>query len=182
MAELSPFVVYPLMIVSVMLITIIIATEHLLQINRELKHYNPMLKATKRQIKMLHAILARRGMMDMKQQLVSDASDGRTDHSTELRYGEITKLLTHLNQGVEMRLSADKEAGNKMRRRILSMCYSAGWTRFSVKDMKQAVDLARLDNWCIKYSYLNKPLNDYNYNELPKLVSQFENYLKSELK
>lgn len=141
-----------------------------------------MLHATKNQIKMLHAILAKRGMMDMKQQLVSEASDGRTEHSTELRYGEITKLLTHLNQGAEVRLSADKEAGNKMRRRILSMCYSAGWTRFDVKQMKQAADLARLDSWCIKYGYLHKHFNDYTYAELPKLVTQFENYLKSELK
>jgi len=140
------------------------------------------MKATKRQIRILHAILAKRGMMDVKQQIVSDSTAGRTDHSSEMLYNEATDLLTRLNKGSEIRLSADIEAGNRMRRRILSMCYTLGWTRIDQARVKQTVDLERLNSWCIKYSYMHKEMNAYSYQELPALVSQFEKFLKSELK
>lgn len=131
---------------------------------------------------MLHAILAKRGMMDVKQQIVSDSTGGRTEHSSDMQIGEITDLLTRLNKGAEIRLSADQEAGNRMRRRMLSMCYTLGWTKLNIRQFKQTVDLDRLNAWCEKYGYLHKPLNAYTYDELPALVSQFEKFLKSELK
>jgi len=41
-------------------------------------------RATKHQIRYFHAALAKRGIMEMKPLLVSQASDGRTEHCTEL--------------------------------------------------------------------------------------------------
>ena len=58
--------------------------------------------------------------------------------------------------------------GNLMRRKILSLCYELGWT------CGNNVDFLKLNQWLIKYSYLHKPLNYYTPDELPKLITQFQ--------
>ena len=76
--------------------------------------------------------------------------------------------------------------GNKMRRYILSMCYKMGWTitktSLDGKGTYDDPDYERLNNWCVKYSYLHKPLNDYAYSELSRLVTQFQSLLYSQKK
>ena len=70
---------------------------------------------------------------------------------------------------------------DRMRKRILSMCYSIGWTRYNPEKRRQEVDMDRLEAWLLKYGYLHKPLNDYTYMELPALVTQAERLLLSTL-
>jgi hypothetical protein len=140
------------------------------------------MKATKSQIKVLHAVLIRRGLMDMKPALVSDQSEGRTEHSSDLKYNEMKDLIDRLNKGYEIKTRTDKEASNKMRRRILSLCFNLGWTRYSIIRLKQEVDYARLHAWMMKYGYLHKAMNEYTYDELTKLVTQFESFTKTQLK
>jgi hypothetical protein len=140
------------------------------------------MKATKSQIKVLHAALVRRGILDMKAAIVSDHTKGRTEHSSDMKYNEMKDLIDSLNAGHNVRHSVDKEACNKMRRRILSMCFTIGWTRYSLMRLKQEVDYGILHTWMIKYSYLHKALNEYTYDELPKLVTQFESFTKTQLK
>lgn len=140
------------------------------------------MRATKSQIKVLHAALVRRGILEMKATIVSDHTSGRTEHSSEMKYNEIKDLIDSLNKGQNIRHSIDKEASNKMRRRILSMCFTIGWTRYSTIRLRHEVDYSRLHEWMIKYSYLHKALNEYSYDELTKLVTQFESFTKTQLK
>jgi hypothetical protein len=63
---------------------------------------------------------------------------------------------------------------NNMRRRILSICYSIGWTQFDDDKKKMVVNMDKLNAWLLKYGYLHKPLNKYSRQELPLLVTQFE--------
>ncbi|MCH5690020.1 hypothetical protein LWM68_40845 [Niabella sp. W65] len=50
------------------------------------------------------------------------------------------------------------------------------------KPARYVADGKRVDEWMIKFSYLHKKLNKYTFEELPKLVSQFEAFYKSTLK
>lgn len=57
----------------------------------------------------------------------------------------------------------------RMRRKIISRAHEMGW-----KTPEGKADIERIDNWCLNYGYLKKKLNQYTYNELPKLVTIFE--------
>ncbi|MDZ4212788.1 MAG: hypothetical protein U1C59_13850 [Methylotenera sp.] len=137
------------------------------------------MNATREQIKAFRASLASRKLQDMKDELVLQFSGERTTHSTELTITEMRQLLTHLNGEPDDRLQKEKE--NRQRRRIMSMCYTLGWTKYDDNIKREVVDFARLDAWVDKYGYLKKPMMKYDYRELPKLVTQFENMLKSTL-
>jgi len=47
---------------------------------------------------------------------------------------------------------------------------------------KRKLDMRRVNNWCLKYGYLHKLLDEYTYEELPKLVTQFEEVYKDMLR
>ena len=80
--------------------------------------------------------------------------------------------------------SRDFKKGDKMRKRLLSMCYQLGspWSNYDGMLDKMMINKSHLNNWMLKSSYLHKSLNDYTYAELPKLITQFENLFKSYLK
>lgn len=120
------------------------------------------------QNKQLHGLLYQTGMTTQKRNLVFGFTNGRTEHSSEMLTTEADELIKYLK-------SQDNtvEAANKMRRKIIAMCHRLHWTTEPGK-----VDMKRLDNWCRDKSYLKKGLNDYTYNELPKLVSQFTELYK----
>ncbi|MBA9078961.1 hypothetical protein [Rufibacter quisquiliarum] len=63
-----------------------------------------------------------------------------------------------------------------MRKKIISMAHKMRWQIDGTK-----VDIARIDAWCRKYGAPAKGFNDYTYNELPKLVTQFGKVYKSYL-
>ncbi len=140
------------------------------------------MKANKQQIRIFHAILVNRGLMEMKRELVSDQSSGRTEHTTELDVHELQALINRLtDKSKPVALNTDREAGNRMRRRILSLCYTLGWTVMNTQTGKNNVDWEHLEQWMLKYSYLHKSLHDYTNAELPKLVTQFEKFAKTEI-
>lgn len=71
------------------------------------------------------------------------------------------------------------EAGNTQRRKILSMAHELGWSYLG-RDNKMVADIERINRWCNEYGYLRKPLNYYTPDELPRLVTQFQNmYVKT---
>ena len=141
------------------------------------------MEATKGQIRVFYSILAKRGLTEMKPHLVSSQSDGRTEHASQLTVSEMSALINRLQLAPELRFDTTKTAENRMRRRILSLCYSIGWTTFNRVKGKHEPDWKRLEAWLTKYGYLHKArLNDYTYNELTKLVTQFENFAKTEMK
>ncbi len=127
----------------------------------------------------LYGLLHDTGTEKFRHDLVRSFTDGRTENSTELSDLETDELIKHLEKMVKKphgptRSGVDYK-GQQMRRRILSLCYNIGWVTWSDARLKHEIDWPRLNAWMLKYGYLHKPLNDYYFLELQKLVVQFEN-------
>lgn len=148
-----------------------------------------MTTALPKQIRIFNAILGKLGIMELKEDLVMQASSGRERSTKGLTSVELDALIRDLNQkqntstrSVSHRVAEPVEAkANNMRKRILSLCYTLGWTKFDQQKLRSVVDMERLEAWLTKYGYLHKALNEYAVIELPKLVTQFENLVKSTL-
>lgn len=131
---------------------------------------------TKGQNGQLHYFLNHTKMIAHKADLVLAFTEGRSESSREMTAIEATLLINYLKS-----LDNTTEASNTMRRKILSMCHRIHWITG-----ESSVDMHRLNKWCVASSYLKKELNQYTYQELPKLVSQFRivylHYIKSTTK
>lgn len=144
-------------------------------------------EVTRQQIRQLYFLLDQLGIRHLKQELVQDASNGRTESARELTHLEMLELLRHLANKLKDAKADNRPAKqayqqmDRMRKRILSICYSIGWTRFNIEKRRHEVDMERLEAWLVKYGYLHKKLNDYTYLELPALVTQAERLLATTL-
>lgn len=142
---------------------------------------------TIKQVRYLYFLLDQLGIRHMKNDLVTDATEGRTESARELSLKEYSLLVDHLNEklkdarGDAMPHKLEAQRADRMRKRIFSMCYSMGWTRFDTDKGKHAVDYDRLEAWLLKYGYLHKKLDKYTYMELPTLVTQVEGLMRSVL-
>jgi len=126
----------------------------------------------------LYGLFHETGTEKYRRDLVSSFSSGRTTNSAELSDLEADELIKHLERMVAQphgptRSGVDYQ-GQQMRRRILSLCYTIGWVVWNPDLGKHEIDWNRLNGWMLKYGYLHKPLNDYSYTELQRLVKQFE--------
>ena len=108
---------------------------------------------------------------ESKEDLVYQFTSGRETSSSKLEFKECQALIDHLG-------SLTKESfgpGDKMRKKILSIVHELGWETPTGR-----IEWKSLNEYLAKYGYLHKALNDYEYNELPTLVTQFENLLRTE--
>ena len=127
----------------------------------------------KSQLGAFHAILRKMGMhedKEYKQNLVIDYSKGRATSSKDLYYQEAKMLIDDLNRA--MGKTDDEIRADNMRKKIIAITRSAGWE----KDGNADID--RINNFCRSRGYIKKGFNQYTYNELPKLVTQFEKVCK----
>lgn len=135
---------------------------------------------TPNQLRAIHALLKDAGLTDDKESIVDSFSGGRTKHVSELKKGEAAALIGHLKS-----LDTTTHRADKMRNKILSMAHEMGWEKSVDKNqltkIKRPIDMDRVNNWCIKYGYLHKKLDAYNYKELPRLVTQMEGVYKDYL-
>jgi hypothetical protein len=141
-----------------------------------------MKKLNPKKLKAIYALLGDNGLRDEKESIVNGFSGGRTTHASELTNAEAAALIGHLKS-----LDQTEGRATKMRNKILSMAHEMNWTTSPLTPLqmergKKKVDMQRVNNWCSKYGHAHKPLDDYSYNELPRLVSQFEEVYKSHLK
>jgi hypothetical protein len=132
----------------------------------------------------LHALIGELYIdAEMKEDLVLQFSNQRTNTSSKLLVVECEALINHLQSvkngyvidGNKGRSTFDKNTPeNKMRRKILSICHEIHWTK------NGSIDWNKLDAFLLKSGYLHKEkLNDYTVEELPKLVTQFEQLQKT---
>lgn len=129
---------------------------------------------TTTQNKLLHALLAQTNLTAHKPALVESYTSGRTEKSSEMNNVEANELISYLRTQVAALRSDGLDAkADKMRKKILSLAWQMNWTYLNTKRQVK-VDVNRVNAWCTKYGYLKKPLNDYIYAELPKLLTQFE--------
>lgn len=134
------------------------------------------MKITSTQNKIMYSLLTKTGMLGNKYNLILGFTKGRTDKSNEMSMDEAQELITYLKVFItnkdKLQLHQD-EAANQMRRKIISMSHRIGWTTQPGK-----VDMDSINTWCREKSYLKKELNNYTYNELPKLVTEFQQVYK----
>jgi hypothetical protein len=128
------------------------------------------MKRTLEQNNKLHTLLAKTDQQKNKASLVFAFTEGRTESSSEMSIGECNSLIAWLQNLDKPRV----DPADKMRKKILSICHDMNWELVSGK-----IDWDRLNNWLKKFGYLHKGLNEYTMQELPKLVTQFENLLKT---
>jgi hypothetical protein len=128
---------------------------------------------TQSQLVLVHTLLSTNGIKDKddKADIIRSFTAGRTSSSREMTHVEATALINHLKS-----LDPSERSADRMRKKIISMAHQMGWKT----DGK--LDIGRVNNWCIKFSYLKKKLDAYEYTELPRLVSQFENVYKDYLR
>ena len=107
-------------------------------------------------------------------ELIHLFTEGRCTTSKQMLYKEAQELLNYFN---EINPS-EKNKADKMRKKIISHCHSMNWYIEGTRKL----DYNRLNDWCKKFGYLHKDLNDYTYKELPALVTQFETVFVSYLK
>jgi hypothetical protein len=125
------------------------------------------------QVKAIYSLLGQHGLRDEKENIVSAFTGGKTNSVRAMSFEEAKALISHLKT-----LDPSDKASDKMRNKIISMAHEMSW-RIEGTDR---IDMKHLNGWCIAHSYLKKKLDDYKHNELPKLVSQFEEVYKSYLK
>ena len=127
----------------------------------------------------LYGLLHETGTEKFRHELVFSFSHGRTESSQDLSDLEVDELISHLEKMTRKEHGATQSGvdykGQQMRRRILSLCYIIGWVTWNQTLGKHQIDWPRLNGWMLKYGYLHKPMNDYTYAELQRLVKQFEN-------
>lgn len=128
----------------------------------------------------LYKLLSATGNTECRHDLIRTFTDGRTGCSNDLSDLEIEELIHCLERMAGERQpgrvtnSGIDYDGQAQRRRILSCCYSIGWTRFDHIKRKHVVDFEKLNGWMLTRGYLKKPMNDYTRTELQLLVKQFE--------
>lgn len=139
------------------------------------------------QIKKIHAILPAiyKENKELKESLVYQFTETEGKTSTkDLSIYQAEELIHFLQTGKVKDYSyfAKFDLSNKQHMYIFSLCHQIGWESFSEKYNKLVVDMAALGSWLFKYGYLHKPMIEYTSAQLPKLVTQFENLVRSKVK
>ena len=117
---------------------------------------------TPQQLKCLNTLISIRGIdKDTKADMVAGFSSHRCTSSKLLSSEEAKHMIQHLQT-----LQPHQAKAAVMRNKVLYYAHEMNWRKNGKIDMK------RVDDWCKKYSYLKKDLDQYEYKELPKLVSQ----------
>jgi hypothetical protein len=131
-----------------------------------------MSTATVAQIKMLQSLRHQHNMPeDAYRAMIAEASNGRTSSTAALTQSEAFGLIDSLVDKAPGHWKQRNMAMDKMRKKIIGYAREMGW--FVPGDLRK-VDMERLNGWCRKYGFGKKGLNAYSYEELPKLVTQFE--------
>lgn len=129
---------------------------------------------TKNQIKYVRGLLSRAGLTEYKDELVLSFTWGRTEHLTGMTYEETRELIAYLKSTLNVPQDTPAE---KQRRKILSLAHEMKWHLPGTRK----VDMDRVNHWLLTRTAFKKPLNDLLYNELPVVVTAFNNVYLSYL-
>lgn len=119
---------------------------------------------TPAQLKMIHTLLSKQGLSDMKSDLVFSFSDGRTESSRELTLMEAKKLIQYLK---------DTDTCSDIIKRIWHLGYLAGIIYGDTAEDK-AMNAAKLNMFCKERGTVKKPLHQQSVKELNRTIKQFE--------
>lgn len=110
---------------------------------------------------------------ETKADMVYSCTAGRVERTRDTTSAEAADIIEYLVRQSDLPPSAR----DKMKRKILSLAHEMRWEL-----PNGSVDMVRVDNWCIRFSGKEKGLDDFSYNELPALVTQFEKVYRDFLK
>jgi hypothetical protein len=107
-------------------------------------------------------------------ELVSEFTEGRTGSLRSLTPDEVRGLERRLE---EVAADPRKAKAQRMRRKIIGILAARGAVNAQGKP-----DMDHVHAWVNRYGYLHKHFNAYTVAELPKLVSQAEAIVASDIK
>jgi len=122
----------------------------------------------------LHLLLTQTHNTVFKKALVFGFTSGRSDSSRDMTDQEAREMIQYLEGQ-----NTAPDPADRMRKKIISMAREMGWEIRTAKG--RAADMERIKNWVLKYGLHKKPFKDYQVNELPALVTQFERVYKDYL-
>lgn len=103
---------------------------------------------------------------DERHDMIGSFTNNRTRSTKGMTDDELKKLADSLQMQYDK--TPEGTSCNLMRSKIMAHFHHIKWEKGN------GLDYVRIKSWMLKYSYLKKPLNQYSYAELPKLVSQVE--------
>lgn len=128
----------------------------------------------------IHKKMQAQGDTRNRSEVIEDFTSGKKSSLKELTHWELKELTLAMSRMVTAThptgVESEYQKCNVMRRKLIAILTKVGYT----KDNK--ADMERINNWCQTHGYLHKPLNDYKYNELPKLIAQAESMYAKFLK
>lgn len=137
---------------------------------------------TKSQIAAIHALLRKHDLTDNKKDIIEQISGGRVSSTSHLYFDEAMAWINAMNKA----WPAEPEKQKRMINYIFAMAHEMGWikevTVVTAKGMEKKKDYKDVHAWIETKGYLKKPLRQYTYEELPKLVTQFRNVYFSWIK
>lgn len=140
---------------------------------------------TTQQIIKFNALLRNLGLeLDTKRDLIFQYSKGRSDKTNDLTLDEASRMIKYLDNLTQpnQKKEAEKESCQRQRRKIIHFAYQLGWT----SNETGKVDMDRLNQFLIKRGAVRSPkiktINDYNSNDLRRIVTQFQELYKNHLK
>lgn len=124
-----------------------------------------MTNINKKQIAAIHTLISKLNLP--KADIVIGASSGRTESVGGLTSAEANDLIKYLKSQ-----DPEEKKAEKVRRVIISMAHELGYRKPGTKK----VDMAKLDEWCMKYGKFKKKLNQHSLSEVNELRWQFGQY------
>lgn len=130
---------------------------------------------TQPQIRIINVLIGKNPQLkDHKAEIIANYTAGRSNSCSDMTMEEARTLIAALKQMEKKDPNAEK--CDVMRKKIISMGHEMGW-----KTEEGKIKMEQINGWCKKYGYLKKKLDEYTYEELPRLVSQFEAMYKDYL-
>lgn len=132
---------------------------------------------TNSQNKRLYALLTQLNLLEMKANLASQYSTGRTSETSQLTIKECSQLIMYLEsqlQKKEQQQLDEQQLIKRKRGKVLHLAVASGF-----KNEKGDIDYKRFNAFMLTKSIYKKQLKEYNLGELDKLITQFEQIAKS---
>lgn len=125
-------------------------------------------KITGAQIRIIKTLVGKLGVQDAAA-MVRGFSECRTERVSELTIAEASAMIKQLKS-----MDPEEVGAEKMRRKLIGLAYTYKALPRSASKAEKEDAIKFLNDWCKKYGSPKKALNDYTYNELPTIISQFE--------
>lgn len=110
-------------------------------------------------------------MLEVKEEMVFEVTDGRTNKVTEMTSIEASDFIYRM-----MKIDPETDSNNRMRNKIIALAYQAAIISGTSK-ADIAINYHLLDNFLLAKGVVKKRLQKLSHQELIMTVSQFQKLL-----